>query len=75
MPSGDVVGREPKAVQVGIDGAVKITRLRRLAGSLEMRSGLRLCWSIRFRHNVVKWLSLQMMYHFHRSIRPNPVNE
>jgi hypothetical protein len=75
MPPRDVIGREPKALQVGIDGAVEITRLGRLAGSVEVRSGLRLCWSIRFRHSVVKWLSWPMIYHFHRSIRPNPVNE
>jgi hypothetical protein len=46
----DIVRREPKALYVGIDGTVKITRLRRLAGSLEVRLGLRLYWSIRFRH-------------------------
>ena len=61
-PSGDVVGRQPKALQVGIDGAVEIPRLGRLAGSLEVAFGLRLCVSIRFRHNVVKSLSFQMMY-------------
>ena len=74
-PPGNVVGRQPQALQVGIDGTVKIPRLRPPGGLFEVALRLRLCWSIRFRHNVVKSLSFPMMYHFYRSLRPDFVNE
>ena len=36
MAPRDIVGRKPKALHVGIDGAVKIPRLGRLAASVEV---------------------------------------
>ena len=59
---GNVVGRQPQAIQIGLDGTVEVPCLRGLAGSFEVALRLRLCVSIRFRHNVVKSLSFQMMY-------------